>query len=164
MQQTMYDLTIKTLPDGGISLEQSAGRLEGPAYIDLHRAQIRLIAEAAGLLAPNPAPTWPLGFERRMLRLRNKAAALADFLGSIPSFPPRAGMDEDEQQAHDLWQSIDDLMVDFGMVADDEPVTPMPTDAGTLAPQAGGASPMIAGDGEPHAGSAANEQPGLFDG
>lgn len=51
----MHDLHIRALPGGAFELEQQAGSLEEPAAIHLHPAQVRLLAERAGLL-PRPDP------------------------------------------------------------------------------------------------------------
>lgn len=59
----MYDLRIEPLPGGGLRLEQEAGSLEGAVVIDLHPAQIRLLAERAGLLATSTSPA----IEKRVL-------------------------------------------------------------------------------------------------
>ena len=56
MSETMFDLKISPLTDGGFELEQSAGGLEEPDRIMLHPCQVRLLAECAGLL-PQPDPT-----------------------------------------------------------------------------------------------------------
>jgi hypothetical protein len=50
----MADLTIKPLVDGGFELWQQSG-IDEAGVIQLHPAQIRLLAERAGLLpAPDP--------------------------------------------------------------------------------------------------------------
>lgn len=118
MSARMYDLSISTGEGGLIRLEQVAGSLEGPSIVELHPIQVRLIAEHACLTDNTPA--WPPEFERRMLRLRKEAADLADLLGAIPSFPPQAGMTADEAAAHALWESISNLMEDFGIGDDNE--------------------------------------------
>lgn len=135
MTERMFDLSIEFLLDGGIRLQQSAGSLEEPAVIDLHTCQIRLIAEQAGILNPagtqqepsglpvgyslSPAFAWPHGFLRRLERIHLQIADLVDFLSSIPSFPHRSEMDEDEVLARALLDAFDDLLTDFGILPDD---------------------------------------------
>lgn len=116
--ERMHDLSIEALPDGGIRLEQSAGSLGEPAVIDLHPMQVRLIAERAGLLAPNPVPTWPRGFIRRMERLRDAASELYSLLASVPSFPPGGSPTDDVIAAERLLDAFDDLLADFGIASD----------------------------------------------
>lgn len=55
--EKMLDLAFEIYGNGTIALEQVAGSLEGPAYIDLHPMQLRMLAERAGLLEPVPLPT-----------------------------------------------------------------------------------------------------------
>ncbi len=80
MTDRMYDLTIRPLQDGGLELEQSAGSLDEPAVIHVHAAQLRLLAERAGLLAaPEPGMQLTARHRRWMLRLAN----LVDELGRL---------------------------------------------------------------------------------
>lgn len=51
--ETMYEVEITLLADGGVNLEQGANSGNGVQYVSLHRAQIRLLAEMAGLLPPS---------------------------------------------------------------------------------------------------------------
>lgn len=84
MMETMYDLAIARGPDGCIRLEQSAGSLEEPAVIDLHPMQVRLIAERAGLLAPQlMAGAVPNGLARRLRGLHER---IKDFYFENPYF------------------------------------------------------------------------------
>ncbi len=53
INERMYDLGIELRDDGSIDLEQDAGCGE-VSRVDLHPCQIRLLAELAGLLTPDP--------------------------------------------------------------------------------------------------------------
>lgn len=78
--ETLYDLKIDFLEDGGVNLEQSAGCGESPHYMTLHPVHIRYLAERTGLTrptAPCPGP-YPSARERR---LRVVADLLADLAG-----------------------------------------------------------------------------------
>lgn len=56
MTDSMLDLVIRPMEDGGVELCQFGGRLDDdPDKIHLHRVQVALLAECAGLI-PAPAP------------------------------------------------------------------------------------------------------------
>jgi len=50
--ETLYDLKIDFLEDGGVNLEQSAGCGESH-YMTLHLVHVRLMAERVGLIPAN---------------------------------------------------------------------------------------------------------------
>lgn len=74
--EQMFDLSFDRMTDGTIRLYQSDYAGES-ASIDMHPAQLRLIAERVGLLTPANVPAWPEGFQRRLERLRERLAYLA---------------------------------------------------------------------------------------
>lgn len=51
--ESMYELEIELLANGAVNLEQGAAS-GNTQYVSLHRAQIRLLAEMAGLIASTP--------------------------------------------------------------------------------------------------------------
>lgn len=125
MSGQFYDLSFEQLDDGTIRLEQKDYCGES-CVIDLHPCQLRHIAEQAGLLSPAPVVAWPRGFLRRVERFHIHLAELADFLASVPSYPPQSEMDEDEARARDLLGELDDLLTDFGILPDETASRPIP--------------------------------------
>lgn len=111
MTEIMFDLTFDQLDDGTIRLEQR-DYCGGSVIIDLHPAQLRLLAEKAGLLAINPPAAWPRGFLRRLERLRGMADDLGRLLYSAPCFPPGSVTDDVASAGH-LMDAFDDLMADY---------------------------------------------------
>ena len=113
---SMYDLTIAPLVDGGFELEQRAGGLDEPALIHLHPAQVRLLAECAGLLA---APD-PKLLDRMSDRHIGRVRALAERIDELR----RLYLDEIIERCGDgieialhfraLGDLVDELMYDLG--------------------------------------------------
>ncbi len=79
---SMFDLTLRPLADGGFELEQLAGGLEEPELITLHAVQVRYLAERAGLL---PVPD-PRILDRMSARHIARLHALQERLGEIRRF------------------------------------------------------------------------------
>lgn len=73
----MMNLTIKPLANGGFELSQQTG-LEDPAAIELHPCQVRLLAERAGLLTPDPTARMSARHMRRIRFLRDRIKQLED--------------------------------------------------------------------------------------
>lgn len=78
----MLDLAIEDLPDGAFELRQQDGSLDEPCRILLHRVQVALLAERAGLL-PAPAPGL---LDRLHARHVGRLHALYDRLAEIRRF------------------------------------------------------------------------------
>lgn len=121
----MFDMDMEQQDDGTIRLTQQCG-IDDPSVIDLHPAQVRLIAEQCGIF---PASAWPpKGFLRDFERVRNVAGGLYGFLRSVPKFPPseKDELDDDEAIALDLVERLDALHEDYldglaGVKPDAEP-------------------------------------------
>ncbi len=80
-EDRMFDLIIKSLENGGFELWQQSG-IDESDVIELHPAQVRLLAERAGLLAaPDPKLLDRLSAAhiRRLLALRDRLSELFDF-------------------------------------------------------------------------------------
>ncbi len=117
----MFDLTISALADGGYELSQLAGSLDEPCRIVLHAAQVRLLAERAGLIR-TPGPSLK-HIRRDLARLRDEAADLSDLLASGLYFPPQGDPSEDVVAAGELVESIDELLDAIDSESPVEPVT-----------------------------------------
>ncbi len=110
----MHDLAIELQPDGHIRLEQEAGSLEGADTILLHPAQIRLIAERAGLLAP-ARPSAQHQQERALRRLWCKLDLMAADCW-LDEIVDRVGEGLAYRgYAHDAMDTLEGIMEDLGI-------------------------------------------------
>ncbi len=75
---SMLDLNITPLQNGGFELSQLAGGLEEPDLILLHPCQIRYLCEQAGLLTPDPTPRLSARHVGRLHALRDRLHDLHD--------------------------------------------------------------------------------------
>lgn len=109
----MFDLQIEQIEDGTIRLKQMDFAGEG-SVIDLHPAQLRMVAEQYGIF-PAAHPWPPKGFLRDFERVRNVAGSLYSFLMSVPKFPPseHQELDADEEIALNLVERLDALHEDY---------------------------------------------------
>ncbi len=114
------DLEFAILGDGIFRLEQSAGAGE-TAIVDLHPAQMRLLAERAGLLPPAPRPTWPRGFTRRLYRLERRFCDLANEV-----LDDKHVDNDTALRISGIHDELEDLMVDFEFLVDDHDQPPYP--------------------------------------
>ena len=106
--EKMYDLEIEFLDDGRINLAQDSGCGE-MVKVFLHPAQVRLIAERAGLATALPATIDSDLMVSQLKAIRDQAGALFEFLAGVPSFPPRDDEDEDVARARMLFEALDRL-------------------------------------------------------
>ena len=109
----MFDLKTEQLEDGTIRLSQMD--YAGEDYvIDLHPAQMRLVAEQCGIYPA--AHAWPpKGFLRDFERIRNVSGSLYNLLASVPKFPPSENqeLNADEATALNLLDRLDALYEDY---------------------------------------------------
>lgn len=160
MIEHMYDLGIEILDGGTVRIEQEAGSLEGAVVIDLHPAQVRLIAERAGLLAPAPAVAWPRGFEGRLERLQSDLSYLASDIW-LDEITERIG--DGLAYRIGLTAALDrlnDLLLDAGILPDVEAVADLSApDADILRTYCESSAPNPSNEKSPSISVTASETP-----
>lgn len=119
-----YDLEAHQFEDGTVRLSQHYG-VEDPSVIDLHPQQLRHLAEQTGLIAP----VISRGVEVQLWRLYEHAGELADYLGAVPSFPPQPGETEDQRMANGLFEDLETLLTELGLIVPEQEPAKAPKSA-----------------------------------
>jgi hypothetical protein len=101
------DLTFEFLEDGTVNLQQCMGG--ETQYVCLHRSQLRLLCEAAGLISDGQVPFPIPSTRRRLERLRERTASL---WMDLPQF-------DLADHAERLVDELDDLLADLFEDPDD---------------------------------------------
>lgn len=105
------DIAIGIVGDH-VHLEQDAGCGE-TVVVSLHRIHLEHIAQLMGLAQPDGAAQKAFArVYRQMTRLRDMAEDLADFLRSVPSYPP-GKVSEDVQMADALLETVEEYLFEI---------------------------------------------------
>lgn len=133
--ETMYELEIVLLADGGVNLEQGANSGSGVQYVSLHRAQVRLLAEMVGLIAaaaPDQAtPSVPemqrtiVRLQRALLMAKLQAEELASDLALVADHGHEV-LDAQIALARSMEDFLHFVCEDFAALAVDVPVLSAP--------------------------------------
>lgn len=107
-----YDLEAQQFADGTIRLTQMDYAGEA-AVIDLNPAQLKHLAEQIGVIEPAQIPR---NVERQIWRMYEKAGELSDYLNGVPSFPPQSRASPDQEMADDLFDGLENILDDLGLM------------------------------------------------
>lgn len=119
-----YDLEAQQFADGTVRLTQQSG-IDEPSVIDLHPQQLQHLAKKIGLIEPERISR---SVERMLWRLYEDAGKLADYLMAQMSFPPQDGLTRDQEMASVLFDDIENLLSELGLMTDgDDDETPEPS-------------------------------------